>query len=91
MALEDQIPTLVVMVSTIIAIGWYAVRDNRERMGRLEKEQCQLREKLTEMMPEIYERMEKHEQEDRKYFHEIFNTLSEMRGRDATKNRKGAV
>ena len=91
MAIEDQIPTLVVMVSTIIAIGWYAVRDNRERMARLEKEQCQLREKMTEMMTEMYDRMTKHEDEDRKYFHEIFNTLSEMKGRDSTKNRKGAV
>lgn len=91
MAIEDQIPTLAVMVSTIIGIGWYAVKDNRERMSRLEKEQCQLREKLTEMMTETYDRMTKHEDEDRKYFHEIFNTLSEMKGRDSTKNRKGAV
>lgn len=92
MAWEDQIPTIVATVGAIIAIGWYAIRDNRERMDRLAKETCQLRDWIKEALTEMYDKFDKHDQQDQTYFHEIFGKLAEMKGRDMERERgKGAV
>ena len=54
-------------------------------LERLEKELCRLRENMTEMVTEILDKYEKHEEQDRRYFNEIFNTLAENKGRESAR------
>ena len=91
MAIEDQIPTLVVLVSTLLGIGWWGVRDNREKMSRVEKELCQLREFINRSFTDTAAKWEKHEINDRAQFIEIFRILAKMEGRDTEREKRSPV
>lgn len=81
MALETEIPMILVVVATVISLSWYVVRDNRERMTRIEKELCSMREFITQALTEINDRQEKHERSDAENFREIAGSLGRLEGR----------
>ena len=79
-----------VIVGTVTPLTGIIIWLNTQReksLDRLEKELCKLRENMTEMVTEILDKYEKHEEQDRRYFNEIFNTLAEMRGRESARGK----